>query len=169
MLAKTISDYGGVHVDADTVNNPQSQIAAGTFDRLAEDAAQMTISSDRAKVYFDTSAVAAPFNYAASAVTHKSQWGSGSAQQPTVRKLATGRYRITYATSFTDALSVVENVVFTGAGITVGSSNTTDDIYARHTTIASNVVELVVESPKGTLADVGNVSAAVLSVRATLD
>ena len=168
-LRRDLEDYGAPYQDQEPVQNPQVQISAGFDNRALEDQVHMTRTSDRAKVQFATSATAAPFDYLAAAVNHHSHWGSGDAQKPTVRKLAVGLYRITYASALSDALGVSEPVSFFDGAVTVRSADTVDNIAARVTTVASNVVELQVESPPGTLADVGDNSAAVLTVCARLD
>lgn len=168
-LRRTLEDYGAPYKDQEPVRNPTVQISAAFDNRALEDQAHLTRTSDRAKVQFDTDAAAAQFDYLAEDVNHHHHLGSGDAQKPTVRKLAVGHYRITYAANLTDALSVVEPNAFFDAQVSVRSVDVTDDLYSRIVSVSSNVVELIVESPKGTLADVGDQSGNPVTICARLD
>jgi len=164
MQPKTIGNYGGAYADAQQADNPETDIAAAEFNQMAEDTAQATQTVGRAWVTFTTSNAAAAV-LAPALVSHNSVWGSGAGQKPTVEKTNTGRYTITYAASFPDGLSVSESVAFLhplcGAW---QASNIADDLYAEVVTLASNVITIKTESPKGTLADVGDIGAAVFKV-----
>ncbi len=168
-LRRTLEDYGAPYEDQEPVRNPKVQISAGFDNRALEDQAHLTRTSDRAKVQFATDAAGAPFDYLAAAVNHHHHLGSGDAQKPTVRKIANGHYRITYAATLLDALEVVEPNAFFDAEVTVRSVSLADNITARIVSVASNVVELLTESPPGTLADVGNSSGNPFTVVARLD
>lgn len=108
MTPKTIADYGGAKVDAQPVKNPTTQLAADDYNREAEDVAQLTRTANRVEVSFNTINAAAPqtgtviFNYTV--------WGSGASYYPTIAKTNTGIYTLTYASSYTDGLSVAETV-----------------------------------------------------------
>ena len=162
MEAKTIGNFGGPYEDATAVENPETDLDADNGNLLLEAAAQMTRTSTKAEVSFDTVAAAAP--QAIVPTSHDTQWGSGASQRPTVGKTATGLYTVTWGTSFNDALGTSETVAFTRGKCEVRINHDTDDIFARIKAISSNVVTLLVESPKGTAADVGNVSGLVLTV-----
>lgn len=101
-LSKSIASYGGIYVDEEAVSNPESQMAANKFNRMAEDTAQMTRVSKKVSVKFQTTTTAA--TVAVTPTSGRSQWGTGSGQLPTISKTATGTYVITYATSYDDAL-----------------------------------------------------------------
>lgn len=104
MLSKTKESYGAAPwVDTEAVNNPQAQQAANQANRQAEDTAQLTRTSERAKLLFQTTAAAAPVAVSAMAGT-TTVWGSGSALYPTIQKTATGVYVATYAATFQDSL-----------------------------------------------------------------
>ena len=94
--------YGGPVVDAAPVRNPTSQLAAAKFNRLAEDAAQMTRTSPRGWVRFATYSAGATKTYAAGEVTAEMAWGNGDAMKPIVTKTANGRYTLTFPTTYTD-------------------------------------------------------------------
>lgn len=102
MLSKTIESYGGSFQDQEPVANPENELAAAQFNRLAEDGAQMTRTSPKIMVRFATSAAAAPVSITVTDAA--SQWGEGNSYKPTVSKTATGTYTITYATEYDDAL-----------------------------------------------------------------
>lgn len=156
MEAKTIANYGGPFDDEIPVANPETEQSADYANREMEDCAQMTITAMRASVTFTTTSDAAPATVAAANVAHDTVWGSGVASRPTITKTATGRYTITFAASFTDALSVVENVSFRRGICDAMSSDPIDNCKAQILTIASNVITLKTEAPTGTLADVGD-------------
>lgn len=161
MLTKTIGNYGGPYSDFESRTNPETDMPADYGNRLLEDEAQMTATSLKALVVFNTTSVAAPTTVTP---TMRSQWGSGAAQLPTVAKTATGRYTITFPASYTDALSVVETVAFYSAQAHTVAADPDDDTLAQVLTIAGNVITIKTEATPGTLADVGNNSAAVFQV-----
>lgn len=165
MTPKTLADYGGPFNDEDVVQNPETEQSAALANREFLDTAQLTQCSQKAGVFFATSA-AAPATYSASDVAHKSQWGAGSATKPTVAKTATGRYTITYASTQTDELDEVETLALRPIAVHAMSSNAGDNLQARFVTVSGGVATLVVCSPPGTPADVGDVSAAAISIAA---
>lgn len=102
MNSKTIGNYSGPFVDELAVANPTTEQSASSYNRHAEDSAQMTRTSTKVMVKFTTTLTAGP---AAVTVTDStSQWGEGNSYKPTISKTATGTYTITYATSYDDAL-----------------------------------------------------------------
>ena len=155
MLIKTLANYGGPFLDAFVAENPETDLSASEGNRAFEDTAQMTHTAVRAEVSFTTTVVAAPTTVVP---TTNTVWGSGAGQLPTVAKTATGRYTVTYATTFADALGVNETVSFVRPMVHAWGANAADRLYARAITVASNVVTLVTQSPEGTDANVGNVS-----------
>jgi len=163
MLPRVLADYGAPKVDSGPLENPTSEFSSTEFNRMAEDNAQLTITSYKAIANFPTTAVAAPTTVAAGGVNVKSQWGSGPAQKPVVTKTAVGRYTLTYAATYTDALSVVETVNLFDAKVSVRSTDPVDNVTARVLTVANNVITIVTQSPHGTDADVGDNSAAVFT------
>lgn len=167
MEPRTIGNYGGPKVDGLPVSNPETQVAASEMNRYMEDLAQATRTVLRACVSFPTNAGAAPLTVPAGDVDHKSVWGSGAGQKPTVQKTGVGLYTITYATSFTDALSVAESVAFFAGHVSCMSSDSADILTARTLTVAANVVTIGVYA-SGALADVGNSSGAVFPVNVWL-
>jgi hypothetical protein len=167
MDARDLADYGGPKVDAKPVQNPESELTAGEYNREAEDVAQLTCCKVQAVVRFNTTAVAAPVVYATAAVQHRSLWGNGDAQKPTVTKTATGRYTIAYPATFTDSLGIVETLNFLGATVEIISATAGDVVQGRPLTVTSSGGTFVIHSPHGTDADVGDVGAAVLTVVVT--
>ena len=164
MLPKTLGSYGGPHVDTTPESDPKGQVPAALYDRQCEDVAQMTLTSPKAIVWFYTTAVAAPVVYAAVDVNHASHWGNGASTKPTVEKTAVGRYTITYAATFADALAVVETVNLRVGKVTTMLANPLDDHAGKPLTVAANVATIQTESPRMTPADDGDVSGAVMLV-----
>ncbi len=121
MLAKTIEEYGGPFVDAEPVQNPQSEQAAAHGNRALEDLAQLTRTGTRGIVHFSTTATAAPT--AATVTYHTSLWGSTDTEKPVVTKTATGVYSVAYAAQLTDGLDVVEDLNFTSGQVAFMSAN----------------------------------------------
>jgi hypothetical protein len=111
MPSRTIENYGGIKVDILEVEHAQGEESAGEHNRHAEDTAQMTRTSHFARVWFTTTATAAPTTVSAAAVNVRSHAGNGSAAKPTVAKTATGIYVLTFGATYTDALDVTEPIV----------------------------------------------------------
>jgi hypothetical protein len=167
MLPKTLDSYGGERVEAKAVSNPLSQYPSDDFNRAHEDLAQATRTITRVAVLFPTSG-AAPADIPAGSVQHRNVWGTGSSTKPTVTKTATGLYTVTWAASYADALGFVEAVALAfPVTCEAFTSDSADDVDARILTIGSNSLTLKVESPRGTLADLGDNSAGAISVSVT--
>jgi hypothetical protein len=156
MEPRTIGSYGGPKVDALPVSNPESQVASAEMNRYLEDMAQATRTVLRAAVSLPTTnAAAGPI--APALVSHRSVWGSGSAEKPAVEKTATGLYTVTYSPIFTDPLGVIESVTFFAGQVSCMSPDDGDILTARLLTVAANVVTIGVYA-MGALADLGNAS-----------
>lgn len=150
MIPRTIDTYGGVFVDAFNVEDPAIEISADYDNRLHEDVAQGSRTSDKMVVRFPTTATAAPTTVTASAgQSHK---GVASGDRPTVAKTGTGLYDVTFAATFTDPLGVVENVGFTFSSGRVSNLATCGSV---QTTTAANVIHVAVFNAGGTLSDLG--------------
>jgi hypothetical protein len=149
MDPRSIDTYGGIKIDATPMVNPESELAADEHNRMAEDTAQLTRCAPRAVVVFTCGA--------SPTVWHRSVWGNGVSEKPTVAQTATGRYTITYAASFTDPLGVVESVGFFTGGAAARTGDAADKVDATILTVASNIVTLVTKA-NGTAADVGDSS-----------
>lgn len=165
MLVKDLDDYGGAKVNVKPVSNPTSQYGAAKWMRAHEDLAQCTRTIIRGAVSFVTVTSGDPLP---ANTSHRSVWGIGATQKPVVTRTSTGLYVVTYAASFDDGTGLpdaIETVAFAFPPLpTVMSSDTADDVFARPVAFTSNTFTLAVESPKGTLADVGDSSAAQLTV-----
>ena len=152
MLDRDLADYGGPFVDERVVKNPQSQVSADFYNRQSEDAAQGTRVVYRAIVSFTTTTTAATTTVADNRVNVWSVWGTGSAQKPVVTKTATGKYTLTFAASFTDALGVVESVDFeVGHADILHSSDTWAG--SKLAAISSNIVDVKVYDNSLALSD----------------
>lgn len=168
MLARDISDYGGVRVDAKPQKNPESEVSATQYNRLQEDTAQLTRPGYKARVWFDSHVFAGAHTYAAGDVSQRSQWGTGDAQKPTVSQTAAGRYTLTWASSYTDALGTAESLALAGGEVVCYSSDAADTFYdCRLLTVTSNAITIVTKAG-GVAADVGDNSAAVFRVQVTV-
>ncbi len=109
--AKSLADYGSAKVDKKPSANATSTLAAAHYNRLAEDTAAMTRTNDRAVVSFVT--IGAPGTV--SVASYNSHWGSGASVQPALARSSQGVYTITFASTYTDGLSVVETVAMVAA------------------------------------------------------
>lgn len=140
MESKVLADYGGPYVDAKPISNPQSQVSADKLNRALEDTAQMSGPAVRAQVHFTPVGSGNP-----EPTFHRSVWGSGSDQKPTITRTGAGVYEIEYAESFVDALNFEETVSFLTPMITMIGDVTYN---ARVTELAANVatVELFDET-----------------------
>ncbi|MGK3981298.1 hypothetical protein WMF38_57405 [Sorangium sp. So ce118] len=99
---RSSAEYGVPYVDQESVSNPETQMAANKFNRMGEDVAQMTRVAKKVDVVFTTS-TATP-DAAVTPTSVKTQWGTGSAYNPTITKVGTGEYVIEFAESYDDAL-----------------------------------------------------------------
>lgn len=147
---RDIFTYGGVFVDANVVEDPETELSAAYYDRLAEDTAQMTRTTTKARCTFVPVAAAAPQTLSPVNITSSSHWGLGSPQKPVITKTGTGSYRVIYPTTFTDALGVAEDVTFDDAFAQVRGLT---DGYARVSSVAANAIAVLVYDASGALAD----------------
>jgi len=60
VFSRVLADYGGPFEDALPVEDPETQLAADQYNRLAEDTAQLTRSGTRAILRFGTTTGAPP-------------------------------------------------------------------------------------------------------------
>ena|SRR3990167_4106930 len=163
MEERVLGDFGAPKVDRLVVSDPEGEMSATEYNRLAEDAAQLTRPAIRAIVRF-TAVLGGAVVYPAATVSHWSVWGSGATTKPTVEKTAQGRYTITYAASFLDALNVVEITNFQGASVSVMTSDPVDDIQGRPVTVTANVVTICTQNGVIGLADIGDNSAELMQM-----
>ena len=101
MLPKDINSYGGPYVDAEAVEDPETEQSADLGNRGFEDTAQMTRTSRKAYLKFATTLVNGAVVVNADSHT---QWGSSSFYFPTLARTGAGRYTATYAATYDDAL-----------------------------------------------------------------
>jgi hypothetical protein len=159
MDTRASSEFGVPFVDATAKENGQTDLGADQFNRLGVDVAQGTHTLNKAIVTFACVAAGNPTN-----TTHKSQWGDGAGQLPTVTRTGAGRYSVQYAATFTDELSEVETLSFFGSVAEGWTANASDNIDVRKVAISARQIDLVVQSPAGTPADVGNISGSAINV-----
>jgi hypothetical protein len=151
-LPRTLSTYGGEFTDAYPVEDPNTTQAAAYYNRHAEDTAEMSRTTTKVRVQFQTTTDAAPV--AVTALAGRCHAGAGSGNLPTIEKTATGTYEITYPTTWTDSLGTEESVGFTFAraqvhGTTPGHAQPE---------CASNVITVYVMDPASAfaLSDLGD-------------
>lgn len=156
MDPKTLGSYGAPKLDALPVSNPETQVAASEMNRYMEDLAQTTNTVARAIVRFTTTGLVGPIP--AASVFHRSLWGSGDAQKPTVIRTAVGLYSVTYDATFTDPLGYVETVAFFDGHCSARSIDSLDNIDARTLSVVSNIVQVAAYDTTAApaLADIGN-------------
>jgi len=147
---RTIDSHGGVFTDEEPVMNPTTEQSAAFGTRQMEDTAQMTMTTDKTRVRFPTIAAAAPQTPVAS--SGRSHMGDDGAALPTVAKVSTGRYAVTYPPSWTDGLSESENIAFTFSRGCVVSLVTAGVVQCTET---ANVVNVAVFDMAGVLSDLG--------------
>ena len=163
MIEATLGTYGGPFADAETVENPNTQVAASLYNRKAEDVAQLTRTGYRAIVKFTPTAAAAPVTYAASAVTIDTMWGDGTAYKPTVAKTATGVYTVTFAASYDDGLEEAEALAFVYAHASlIGATIAPPPLI---TSLTANVVGLTVLNSSFAANDLAAANAVVVWIR----
>ncbi len=105
---RDIDSYGGAFVDESPVRNPTTQQSAAYANRLHEDVAQMTNTTVKFWVTFTPTLNAAPYTLSASGVLVRTHFGTGPTAKPTIDKTATGRYTMTFASTYTDGLDESE-------------------------------------------------------------
>ena len=146
---RTIDDFGGIFFDRVPVQVPNQEQSATFGNRLHEDTAQMSCTTDKAVVTFLTRTT----NGACTIVGGRSHAGGGGGGLPTsITHTGTGLYDITYPSSFTDALNVVENVTFSFSAGRVKHLSTAGHV---QTTEATNVIHVAVFDMAGSLTDLG--------------
>lgn len=159
MNTRAPAEYGIPFVDATPPENGQTDLPAAKYNRQGLDVAQGTHTLHKGVVAFACVAAGNPTN-----TTHKSQWGDGAGQLPSVTRTGAGRYSAAYAASFADELGEVETLGFYASHAEGWTSNASDAIHVRKVAISAHQIDLVVQSPPGTPADVGNVSGLPINV-----
>ncbi len=157
MLPATIDGYGGPYQDAEVVANPLTQISADNDNRALEDCAQMTNTADRACVRFVPVGSGNP-----TVAEHRTVWGNGALQEPVITRTGVGLYTLTFATTYTDALSYVETV-----GLTMGTAVLGGDTVgmAMVDTIVANVVTVRLFNGSNAASDLGSSSHITVTVK----
>jgi hypothetical protein len=149
-LSRSIDDFGGVKADAYPVESPEIEISAAEDNRVHEDLAHLTRTSERAYVLFPTSTGA---NGPVLPTGGASHMGTGSAQRPTIAKVGTGLYDITYPSTFVDRLGVTEPIVFLGSKGQVKSVTVYGHV---QTTQVGSVIHVAVFDGANALSDLTN-------------
>lgn len=158
--AKTIADYGGEKIDTKPVANATGELAADHYNRLAEDTAAMTRTSDRFTVSFATIAAAAP---QAGVVSYNwTHFGQGASYYPTIAKTTTGTYTLTYAASYVDGLGVTTT---TSHGPAHGQVAGSTFGKVQCTTTSATVIAAYVLDAAGALTDIGGGAVVTVWIR----
>lgn len=153
--ARAGTDYGmptGGYLDAATVEDPNSELAATYGNRLIVDHAQMTATTTKWIVQFPTSTAAAAA-IASASVSIRSHFGAGTSSKPAVAKTATGTYTLTFASSYTDELSQAETITFFDASGHVLSSTVVGHVQA---SISGTVITVLVTDLAAAASDLTN-------------
>jgi len=163
MLSKTIDNYGGPFVSESVASNHETQISDTKANRFLEDVAAMTRTAPRVWVEFKTNATTSPV---AADITHAAVWGSGDANKPTVTRTAAGKYTVTWASTYTDALGTVETVSFRFASCPIVRSGTGLHYTATVDSLTANSVELRVwdDASPPVVSDLGGTAYVCLSL-----
>jgi len=148
---KTLASYGGPYANQHTVANPDNELDADYANDVFMDVAQLTGTGIRAWVSFVPTATAAPVTYAAGSVTSWSLWGSTTDYKPTVAKTGTGLYTVTFASSYSDELSVSETLAFVFALASIRGSTLAPSPVI--TSLSSNAAALTVINSSFAAAD----------------
>jgi hypothetical protein len=148
MLARTLGDYGAPFVNRLPVEDPQGQLDADQYNRVAEDLAQLTRTAWRAVLSFPTDASSNP------TVTRlRSVWGSGVSLYPSIVRTGAGVYTVTFATTFTDGLAASESTALDFAQATLGDSTTAG--FARAAVTSANVLTVRTFNSSWAASDLG--------------
>jgi len=142
MEPRSLQNYGGPYNDEGPVENPETQMSSTYANKLIEDAAQLTRTKHTAIVMFDTVANAAVYVLPANTITVRTVWGDGASYKPVVTKTNVGLYTVAFSTSYSDGLSVSENVAFID-GFAFGRTSTeSDEPIAKVLTLGSTTITL---------------------------
>jgi hypothetical protein len=144
MIPRTIADYSGPKADARPIKDPTTQVSADDYNKLANDAAQVSRTVTRARCEF------LPANPPA-IVSAGSIWGNGNAQRPSIQRLEVGRYQLTYPTALPDELGANEAVSFVDAQAPTVKS--TSPAFALMESVNANVAIVRVFDGTGALSD----------------
>ena len=167
----TQADTGIPKANADIVSDAETQVDDAEYNKLSQAAIYNSRTGPRYLIKFTTNAgTGYPVDLTFSTeFSYKSHWGTDEGTV-TIQKTAANTYAITLVASR-------PNIIGSAESPTVGyvpwkphawSTTAADDVHAKVTTIASNVLTLVTESPLGTGADVGDSSAAAFTVEIAL-
>lgn len=162
MTPGDIDRYGGKFDDKKPVKDPTTEQSAAYANRLHEDVVQLTQAPFKAVFTFTTETTAAPQTIPAGSVFVRSQAGTGSAAKPVVTKTGTGLYTATFATTFTDALLVVETLAFFEVSGAVQSASLIGHVQG---SAAANIISIIVTDLAGTPTDLTD--GTTISIRAT--
>jgi hypothetical protein len=148
---RTIDDYGGVKQDAYPIEDPEIEMSSAEDMRRSEDLAELTRTSDHVVLKFPTSTGA---NGPVVPSSGQSHMGTGSAALPTVAKVGTGLYNVTYPLQFTDALGgTPEAISFSYSGGRVKSLSVAGHV---QTTEAGRILHVAVFDLAGVASDLTN-------------
>lgn len=147
---RTIDDYGGVKQDAYPVEDPTIEMSSAEDMRRSEDLAEMTRTTDHVLLKFPTSTGA---NGPVTPISGQSHMGTGSGVLPTVAKVGTGLYDVTYPTQFTDTLGTVEPISFSYSSGRVKSLSVAGHVQG---TEAGRILHVAVFDMAGALSDLTN-------------
>lgn len=110
MDRKTAEQYGaGLSIaNAEPVDDPNTELDAAYYARLAEDVAQLTRTAPRAILVWTTKGSGA----VGTAVRTKTMWGDTLSFAPTVTRNGPGDYTLTYPATYNDGLVYAETIAW---------------------------------------------------------
>ena len=176
MNPQDINSYGGHKVDLEPVEVPPGQRRADVQNIITVDTAALTLIPIRAWVRWVSVSVNGFISQAN--ITHRSIWGNGDGQKPTVERTGTGLYTITYASEFFLGYTLTspigdekEILSFVDARVSCSTSGVVDvldDFSDSRKLTTSGSVATIVTKAGGAAADVGNNSGAAFEVSVLL-
>lgn len=144
----TLDTYGGPKKNYMPIVDPTVELDAEDHTRLASDVASLTRTAPRAARRF---IAGAPPSEPLSGFVHEAMWGKALAYLPTVERLGTGHYRLTWPQEVDTELDEARLVNLRWA--TVHHESTTAALLANAVVVAPNQIEVYVRNTDGTLVD----------------
>lgn len=102
----TLSDFGPTLVNADVVEDPQTDLDATTVNALRVQAAAMALVAPKAVLYFTVSGGVATL------VWYRSQYGDDVSKWPTLVRTEVGWFSITWAASYSNLEDTPQDVAW---------------------------------------------------------
>lgn len=118
----TLADFGPTLVNADVVEDPQTDLDATTVNALRVQAAAMALVAPKAVLYFTVSGGVTTL------VWYRSQYGDDVTKWPTLVRTDVGRFSLTWAASYSNLEDTPQDVAW-GHSLALVSQDTDDPLY----------------------------------------